>query len=180
MTCRETQPLLSPFFDGELDPAQMRSVALHSARCPDCEHELHRLERLREVVFGSTTGLVDEVDLSAIWSGVESRIAGVSQPLGPRVRAWLEEFFAGWTLRVPVLAGSGVAAIVALMVWLVPFGGAKSPTGIEVANIDNSAFVNSLDSHVGSVALLNEPETNTSVLWVNEDSPDAAEFEELP
>ena len=176
MTCRETQPLLSPFFDGELDPAQMRSVALHSARCTACEEELNRLERLREELFGRTSTLIEGIDLNAIWVGVEARIGEVPVPWLPRLRQWLTDVLTP-SLRVPVLAGA--AAVVALLVWVVPLRpGSNRP--VEVAAMDNSAIVNSLDSHVGSVALLNEPETNTSVLWVNEDSPNAAEFGEEP
>jgi len=173
--------LLSPFFDGELDPAQMRSVALHSARCADCEQELHRLERLQEAVFTTTSARVDEIDLSGLWAGVEVRIGAMSQPLIPRLRAWLEEVFTASPLRVPLMAGGGAlaATAAALLVWLALFSPATHP-GIQVAAIDNSAIVNSLDSHVGSVALLNEPETNMGVLWVNEDSPDAGDFGEVP
>jgi len=188
MTCRETQPLLSPFFDGELDPAQMRSVALHSARCTACEEELHRLERLQQELFGRTNAVIEQVDLNAVWAGVESRIGNISQPWLPRLRAWLEDLLA-MPLRVPILAGGVAAALVAVLLWVVPLRPA-TPGSVQIANvddnaianslIDNSAIVDSLDSHVGSVALLNEPETNTSVLWVNEDSPDAADFGEVP
>ena len=42
MNCRDTRPLLPLFFDGQLDPRQMRGVALHSTRCLECKRSSWR------------------------------------------------------------------------------------------------------------------------------------------
>ena len=80
MNCREAYPLLPLFVDGELDARQMRSVALHSTRCPTCEEELRRVERLQDLVTSHINSLAEDIDVSQIWPGIAPRIATTSPP----------------------------------------------------------------------------------------------------
>src|SRR5215470_7426357 len=104
MSCRETRPLLPLFFDGELEARQMRAVALHSTRCPACEDELRQFERLQEAVAAHVSALVDEVDLSKVWSGISPRLDRRATSLPQRLRAWWDEREFGWVVRGPALA----------------------------------------------------------------------------
>lgn len=171
MTCREALNLLPLFFDGELDARQMRAVALHSTRCASCEAELRQFERVQELVCERVNAAVEEVDFEQFWAGVERR-------LGCRRPPWWAQVRARWTagehtlaLRWPALAA--VAALAALALFL--FTRAPQPAfqtaAPQVAAVDNAASIDSLDTDLDSVAVLNDPETRTTVLWVSDDLP---------
>jgi len=170
MDCHEVRSLLPLFFDGELDGRQMRLVALHSTRCPGCEDELHHLERLQEMVAERVRSAVDEVDLSLIWAGVARRV-GASR--GRRF-AWLrgswEMLSAMGGMRRPLYVALAGAAAVALVFW-----GLHGERFGQQTVADNSVILDSVESHVDTLALLSEPETNTLVLWVSDDGGGAVD-----
>lgn len=172
-TCREARPLLPLFFDGELEARQMRAVALHSTRCPQCEHELRELEHLQESIAAHVNGLVDGIDMSQVWAGVAPRLGGRAPSWRERWATWWEEARAGWSVRGPALAGLAAAAMLSVVV--VQRGADVAapnlaPTGPRIAKIDNSAKLDSMQSSVDSVALVTEPETNTTMLWIMDDA----------
>jgi anti-sigma factor RsiW len=166
MTCRDVSGLLPLFFDGELDARRMRSVALHSTRCPSCEDELRRFEQVQELVATTIQAQVDDIDLGRVWPAVEKALSTVRTPWWRRAWLWWEEAQpVGW-LRVPAL-GATVAALIAFVVWSA--GPSEEPQLAQgTAVIDNSATIDFLDSNADAIAVLNEPETNTTVLWVND------------
>jgi len=167
MNCRETRPLLPLFFDGELEARQMRAVALHSTRCPDCEDELRSFERVQEVVSAHVSAMVEEVDLSQIWSGIAPRLQSRAPSLVQRLRAWWDERELGWLMRGPAFAAIAGLTLLALVVWQRN----ETPSVQPIAGrVDNSAVLDSVQSSVDSVALVTEPETNTTLLWVMDDA----------
>jgi hypothetical protein len=173
MSCRETRPLLPLFFDGELEARQMRAVALHSTRCSDCEDELRQLERLQEVVAAHVSALVDDVDLSQIWSGIAPRLDARAPSLPQRLRGWWEEQQFGWAVRGPALAAAALAIVIGVGMWLQR----DEPRQQEIASrVDNSAVLDSVQSSADSVALVTDAETNTTLLWVMDDA--AAEVDQ--
>ncbi len=178
-TCREARPLLPLFFDGELEARQMRAVALHSTRCPECEHELRELEHIQEAVVAHVSSLVDTIDVSQVWAGVAPRLASRAPSFAERWGAWWEEYRAGWRVRGPAFAGLAVAALLAVVV--VQRGGdlTESPSTPKpvprIAKIDNSAKLDSMQASADSVALVTEPETNTTMLWIMDDTAGAIE-----
>jgi anti-sigma factor RsiW len=173
MNCRETRPLLPLFFDGELEARQMRAVALHSTRCTDCEGELRHLERLQDVVASGIAALVDDFDMAQVWSAVGPRLAVRTPSLRDRVQTWWAERNFGWMLRAPVLGAAAAAVALGLAMWL------RHDTAVlthEIASrIDNSAVLDSVQSSVDSVALVTDAETNTTLLWVMDDSAPAVD-----
>ncbi|MBX3025520.1 zf-HC2 domain-containing protein [bacterium] len=177
-TCREARPLLPLFFDGELEARQMRAVALHSTRCSECEHELRDLEQLQESISLHINELVDTIDPGQVWAGVAPRLSGRAPSWHERWVTWWEEARAGWRIRGPAFAGLAAAALLALIV--VQRGGEMVPAAKQVATargpkIDNSAKLDSMQSSVDSVALVTEPETNTTMLWIMDDATGAIE-----
>ncbi len=149
----------------------MRDVALHSSRCHECEGELRRLERLQDLVTEAINARTAELDLSRIWPAVETRLGAVRVSWWQHFRLWWEEQDATWWLRVPAVGMAAAAVAVAFTLWTNhPEQVAQTPTVAPVAAVDNSATIDSLDSTANAVAVLNEPETNTTVLWVNDDS----------
>jgi anti-sigma factor RsiW len=171
MTCRDTRPLLPLFFDGELEARQMRAVALHSTRCAECEGELRQLERLQDALSVHVAALVDEVDLGQIWAAVAPRLVAPSPSLLTRWRAWQEEHSFSWGVRGPAFAALAAAALLAVAVWQM-----QGPDLVEdIARMDNSAVLDSMQSSVDSVALVTEPETNTTLLWILDDAGGAVD-----
>ncbi len=168
MSCRETRPLLPLFFDGELEARQMRAVALHSTRCPDCEDELRHLERLQDAVASHVAAVIDDLDMGQIWTGIAPRLAARVPSLSDRLRAWWQEREFGWVVRGPVFAAVAAAIGLAFAAWLRGDNGALRR---EIASrIDNTAVMESVQSSVDSVALVTDAETDTTLLWVMDDS----------
>jgi anti-sigma factor RsiW len=171
MTCREAANLLPVFFDGELDARQMRMVALHSTRCPGCEAELRRYERVQQLICERLNAAADEVDFEQFWAGIERRLRCVRPPWRTRLRARWSEGEYGWILRWPALAAAAAVAAFALFLLMRAPQPAFESAAPQVAAVDNAASIDSLDSDLDSVAVLNDPETRTTVLWVSDDSP---------
>jgi len=173
-TCREARPLLPLFFDGELEARQMRAVALHSTRCPECEHELRELEHLQEAVVVHVSTLVDTIDMSQIWAGVAPRLTGRAPSWSEGLAAWWEESRASWRVRGPAFAGLAAAALLAVVI-VQRSGEPAQVAKVVRPKIDNSAKLDSMQSSVNSVALVTEPETNTTMLWIMDDATGAVE-----
>ena len=174
MNCREARPLLPLFLDGEIDARQLRSVALHSTRCGECERELQQLEHLQDLVVEHLNGQLEDVDLGQIWGGLAPRIQSISVPWWIRAQARWDMIDIRWRRPAPVFAALAAATVLAVILWSankqVPEQVAHEPS-----SIDNSANLDVVESHVGSTALLNEPETNTMVLWITDDEPQTAD-----
>lgn len=168
MNCRETRPLLPLFFDGELEARQMRAVALHSTRCMECEGELRQLERLQETVASQISAAIDGLELGQIWAGIAPRLAPQVPSVRERLRAWWDERDLSWMVRGPAFAAVAAAIVLAVAIWLRRDDAALTR---EIARgIDNSAVLDSVQSSVDSVALVTDAETNTTLLWVMDDS----------
>ena len=176
MTCREASNLLPLFVDGELDPRQMRAVALHGTRCQPCETELRHLERLQELVSETINSGVEEIDLSNFWPAIERQLGNVRVSRWERTRErWRLRWREGelrWAVRIPVMAAAA-AAVLALLLYTRPWQPGGSPEPSQIAAVDHSALIESLDTDLDSVAVLNDPENNTTVLWVNDGTTEA-------
>ena len=170
MTCREVSSLLPLFFDGELDARQMRTVALHSTRCPSCEEDLRQLERVQELISETINTAADEIELETFWPAVQRRLSATRQPSWLRLRAWWNEGKPAWMIRLPAFAAAAVIAALVLLL----FGRTPEPTirpeASQFAAVDNATSIESLETDLDSVAVLNDPETRTTVLWVNDTS----------
>jgi anti-sigma factor RsiW len=173
MNCRETRPLLPLFFDGELEARLMRAVALHSTRCLECESELRHFERLQDAVATHISSMVEDIDLGQIWAGVVPRLESRVPSLARRLRGWWEDLELGWNVRVPAFAAAAAAAV---LLTLVLWQRDDNPAGPELArrpaasDVDNSAVLDSVQSSVDSVALVTDEETNTTLLWIMDDT----------
>ncbi|GIW41201.1 MAG: hypothetical protein KatS3mg076_1778 [Candidatus Binatia bacterium] len=179
-SCREVKNLLSLFFDGELDARQMRAIAVHAARCPDCEGELRELERIQELVYQVVAERLEAVDLGNFWEAVETRIGSRRLSRLERLGLWWQDVPA-----VRRLAGSVVAGVVAaslVLGWFFLAGRSPLPSGTAVANVDASAeravTVDKIEAAT-NVALLNEEDA--VALWVDDEFlPMSVDVEYLP
>jgi anti-sigma factor RsiW len=171
MTCREAANLLPLFFDGELDARQMRMVALHSARCDSCERDLRDLERVQQLVSNTIESAANDIDLENFWPAIERRLSTTREPWWPRLQAWWADGEHVWITRLPAFAAAAVivALVFALFARTPPLSTAPAPS--QLAAVDNATSIESLDADVDSVAVLNDPETRTTVLWVSDSDP---------
>lgn len=170
MNCRDALNLLPLFFDGELDSRQMRAVAIHSARCRDCELELRQLESLQAVVNTSISKQVDEMDLSGLWTAIDARLPQRHPSPLQRLQRWWEESAPQWNIRVPAFAAAAVVAALAFFFLTRAPEPGIAPTTPLLAVVDNNeAMIDSLDTEADSVAVMSDPETRTTVLWVSDD-----------
>lgn len=171
MVCREASKLLSLFFDGELDPRQMRAVALHDTRCPTCEPELRRLERLQELVSDTINARVDEMDLTHLWPTVESQLTTVRLSWWERATEWWGDAEHPWALRLPAFAAAAAVAVLALLLLMRSSQPTTDPGAPQLAAVDNAASIDSLDTDFDAVTMMNDPETQTTVIWVSDETP---------
>jgi hypothetical protein len=152
----------------------MRAVALHSTRCPSCEDELRQLERLQEAVASHVSAMIEQIDLGDIWAGIAPRLDARAPSLAQRLRAWWEEREFGWAVRAPAFAAAGLALVIGIGMWVQHEDPQRKP---ELASrVDNSAVLDSVQSSADSVALVTDAETNTTLLWVMDDT--AAEVDQ--
>ena len=70
MKCKKVKRLLSPHFDGELEPALANQVANHLDICLGCAEEFRRLSRLRTLITQDTSAMPPPF----FWEGVKARI----------------------------------------------------------------------------------------------------------
>lgn len=169
MTCREASSLLPLFLDGELDARQMRAVALHGTRCATCEAELRHMEHLQELVAGTIRARVDQLDFRSFWAGIESRLIPRQDSWGTRVRAWWAERESSRVVAWSALAAAAAGALFALLFFTRVQQPSPQPSVPQVASVDIPVSIDSLDTDVDSVAVVNDPETRTTVLWVSDD-----------
>lgn len=172
MTCREIAGLLPRFFDAELDSRQMRSVAMHSSRCPSCEQELRSLESLQGLVSRTVQSRVDAVDLSGFWSTLEAKLPARKLSRWQRLQNWWEDAAPRWDIRVPALAAAAMLAALAFyFLTQAPQPGTAPGTPQVAIAENNEATIDSLETEADSVAVMSDPETRTTILWVSDDYP---------
>jgi len=74
MNCRDYEPMLTPYVDGELSEADRGRVEEHLSACPRCRERLAELKALQEelamVKFTDPT----DVELERYWAGVYNRL----------------------------------------------------------------------------------------------------------
>jgi anti-sigma factor RsiW len=168
LSCREATTLLPRFFDGELDARRMRAVALHGTRCAACESELRTMEHLQELVTDAVHGRVDTIDFEQFWTGVEAQLPPLRPSRWARLQVWWAEREPPWSLGLPAFAAVAALAILALLL----FNRVQTttpPGAPQVAVADVPASIVSLDTDGDSVAVVNDPETQTTILWVTDD-----------
>jgi anti-sigma factor RsiW len=158
------------FLDGELDARQMRAVAIHSSRCRPCEDALRHLERMQDLVNSTVQARVAEVDFSAFWPAIERQLGDRSVGWWHRLGVWWRAGEHPWAVRLPALGAAVALALVALLLFTRVPPRDSAPAAPRLAAVDNAAIIDSLETDLDSVAVVSDPETRTTVLWVSDDT----------
>ncbi|GBD26154.1 hypothetical protein HRbin30_01484 [bacterium HR30] len=174
LSCSDAQPMLALFADGELDPSLMQAVATHGAQCPRCDGELQRLERLQAVLREHVEGKLASVEATDLWLRIVPRLPdrAVRVPWWRRWYSVLSE--GGWQPQVlwPAMALLAVATMATVLLWRSePHVAPTSPSTI-VAGLEPPALIDSLEADVGSVAVMDDWQHHTTVLWVSDELPE--------
>lgn len=171
LSCKDMDGLLPLFVDGELDARQMRAVALHGGRCINCAEELRSLEGLHSLIQRTVSAEVDGIDFSYFWSELSDKLPARHQSWVAGVRQWwVERPALGWGPYVGLAAVATAAALAFLLVNSQP-APSTQPTVQQVASAaqEAPASIDSLGGEFSSVAVVNDLETQTAVLWVSDD-----------
>jgi anti-sigma factor RsiW len=157
-TCESVRESLGAWLDGELKPADARSIQQHLDQCVACARErrqLNEVDSLLKRVIGSGA---QEIAFEPFWRGVQQRIedrrtwyAGLSE--------WSQQISAA-----PTLAWAVPVVIVLLLVLLSL--DSLVPVWRQDAQRNNFASVESIDSYGRNVALFRDNETKTMVIWL--------------
>ena len=165
MTCGEIETLLDAFFDGELSGEEMRSVARHLAGCPTCETASVRIERVQGAVRSAVLAQVPAIDAKAFWGDLYPRLEPSGRGLLQRLRAVIPD--GGWTMaRSPLMWAGTAAAALAVGLALSRWGWHDGGDPVRGPQVAQFSGIESLKS--GNVRVWNEPESDTLVIWVDD------------
>ena len=165
--CENIRESIGGWLDGELSAAESESVRAHLASCAHCGEVRRRLEKIHLVLKAALTSQAPQIEFASFWRGVEHRIN--------ERRAWYADLV-DWSrglFTAPRIAWA-VPAVIGLLLVLMS-------ADIDIIRRRNSfASVESIDAHGGSVAVLRQAETRTTVIWLYQDQEGENETAEDP
>jgi anti-sigma factor RsiW len=179
-TCRQTKLLLGPFDDGELEPHEMEDVAFHIVDCTDCKAAL---DSYRQIGVALRDAIVVPA-LDGFAQAVQMRLEGLREPLPGRIARWLKPLVERFGAAAALGATAAAAAVITAAL-ITPYArtlanGKEKPSKVVSENLaavtpppapqaSASTVINDLskvEAQRPSVALWNEPRTDTTVIWV--------------
>ncbi|MCX8072529.1 MAG: zf-HC2 domain-containing protein [Candidatus Binatia bacterium] len=172
LQCSDAQAMLALFADGELDARSMQIVATHGAHCPECDRELQRLERLQAILREHVAAKLADAPTEWLWSRIEARLPERAEAV-PRRQQWLQRLRElAWQPQVlwPAFALLAVATMATVLL-LRDEPRLQPSASTLVAGLEPPAVIDSLEADVGSVAVMDDWQNHTTVLWVSEELP---------
>jgi anti-sigma factor RsiW len=164
--CENIRESIGSWLDGELSAAESESVRAHLASCIDCGETQRRLEKMHQALKAALTSQASQIEFMSFWREVERRIN--------EKRAWYVDLL-DWSrglFTAPRVAWT-VPAVIGLLLVLMS-------TDIWRGSRNSFASVESIDAYGRSVALLRQPETRTTVIWLYQDQEGENETAEDP
>jgi len=186
--CDEIKSLVGPFTDGELAPNEMEEVALHVVTCRECKTALDDYRML-----GVTLREVSTLPtLDGFAQAVQARIERIHLPLRVRLVRYFDSFGERFGAGIAFGAVAATAAVLTVVI-LTPYARqlvnsrqatqimAAAPQAASVAASPIPAIapgdhkdqptsatseLSKLEADSPSVAVWNEPRTDTTVIWV--------------
>jgi anti-sigma factor RsiW len=168
--CKSFIPLLSPYIDGELSPAERVNVERHLSACRDCTSRAADLRAESALLRVGLEMAVDEVDFKDFTQRVMARVTPERPPLLERLRISLSELFLYHrTAMVSSLATAAVLVLVAVPLLAqrddVPLGYGGDRMRVRAVRASEGA-------KVAPVVL--ESEDGNTIIWVVDQEADAA------
>jgi anti-sigma factor RsiW len=187
--CDDIAPLLSAFNDGELTAQETNQVAEHLDGCETCKAAV-----LDYLLLGHHVRTATALpSLDGFTERVMKGIASTRRPLRGRLLNRIENLRERWVAAVSLL-GTAVAVATLILVLAEAHathrvaGASTEPSTTTVMNDDESspapsappfvsehpageAYISRLEARPSSVATWSEPDTNTTVIWLADDTP---------
>jgi anti-sigma factor RsiW len=161
LRCEDSVPLLGPYLDGELDPADRAWLADHLATCGACRERKALIAAQRDAIREHVVARAAGADLSRLSRNVLERVAR-QRPSAP-VSVWGTEMWRAHRVRISAAAALALAASVAAIVAL------RLP-GRREAALDPFAQLVSIDA----VDFVDRPgmvlqSGQTAIIWLSKD-----------
>lgn len=169
--CERFVPLLSPYIDGELPPAERVVVERHLSACRDCTGRTADLRAESGLLRVGLDMAVDDVDFKDFAQKVMARVTPEKPPLLERARLALSEMFL--YQRTAMLSSLATAAVLVL-VGLPLLLSNRAPEGYAAERMT----VKSIQSYQGArvAPVVMETEGGGSIIWMvdEQETQDAA------
>ena len=160
--CERFVPLLSPYIDGELSPADRVNVERHLAACRDCASRAADLRAESALLRVGLEMAVDEVDFKDFTQRVMARVTPERPPLLERLRISLSELFLYH--RTAMVSSLATAAVLALVVVPLAMHQDDAPMGYGADRMRVRAVRASEGAKVAPVVL--ESDDGNTIIWV--------------
>ena len=167
--CERYIPLLSPYIDGEVSPADRVNIERHLAACRECASRAADFRAESALLRVGLDMAVDDVDFKDFTQKVMARVTPDRPPLLERLRISLSEMFLYHrTAMVSSLATAAVVVLVAVPMVMnrpepAPGYGAERMRVLKVRAVSNK---------VAPVIL--ESDNGDTIVWTVDREPDAA------
>jgi anti-sigma factor RsiW len=159
--CSRYVPLLSPYIDGELSPAERVTVERHLAACRDCTGRTADLRAESGLVRVGLEMAADEVDFKDFAQKVMARVTPERPPLLERVRLSLTEMMR--YQRTAFVSSLATAAVV-LLVAIPLLSRDSAPVGYAGERMTVQAVRASGGARVAPVVM--EAEDGNAIIWL--------------
>lgn len=168
--CERFIPLLSPYIDGELSPAERVNVERHVTACKDCMGRTADLRAESGLLRVGLDMAVDEVDFKDFAMKVMARVTPEKPPLLERLKLSLSEMFL--YQRTAMLSSMATAAV--LMLVAVPLLlRDKAPTGYAAERMTVKSVRSYEPATIAPVVM--ETDNGSAIIWmVDEDDTHGA------
>ncbi|QSQ22477.1 zf-HC2 domain-containing protein [Pyxidicoccus parkwayensis] len=167
--CERFVPMLSPYVDGELTPAERVNVERHLSACRDCTGRAADLRAESGLLRVGLDMAVDDVDFKDFAQKVMARVTPEKPPLLERMKLALSEMFLYQrTAMISSLATAAVLVLVALPLLLSD----RTPVGYAAERMTVKSIQPYADTRVAPVVM--ETDNGGTIIWlVDEDSKDS-------
>jgi anti-sigma factor RsiW len=159
--CTRYVPLLSPYIDGELAPAERVTVERHLAACRDCTGRTADLRAESGLVRVGLEMAADEVDFKDFAQKVMARVTPERPPLLERLRLSVSEMMR--YQRTAFVSSLATAAVV-LLVAIPLLARDSAPVGYAAEHMTVQAVRASGGARVAPVVM--EAEDGNAIIWL--------------
>jgi anti-sigma factor RsiW len=163
--CKTYLPMLSPFIDGELVPAERATVERHLGACPDCTGRVADLRAESGLIRLGMEMLAEEADFTGFAQKVMARVTPERSPLWERLKLAVSETFLHQ--RGALLTAAATVTVVVLGALLLlrdgtPTGYASERVAVQEVTVEEGArvapVVMSTENGNTIIWLVNQPE----------------------
>lgn len=168
--CERYVPMLSPYVDGELTPAERVTVERHLSACRDCTGRAADLRAESGLLRVGLDMAVDDVDFKDFAQKVMARVTPEKPPLIERMKLALSEMFLYQrTAMISSLATAAVLVLVALPLLMRD----RAPVGYAAERMTVKSIQPYQNARVAPVVM--ETDNGGTIIWlVDEESQDGS------